>query len=498
MPPRLRKTDEQKRLEARAWMGGDLRYLLDDAQLILHEDLTRIRTKERAVSLAARGWGKTFCALLMCFEACLQKPNQAIAFVTKTKKQARRNTKNSAAVILADCPRWLTPTYNRSDYEYRFRNGSTLILIGVDSERFEDLRGAAFDGAVVDESQDIDELNEVVRVVLDPAVLRVNGWMIVQGTVPEEDTHEFVELISEAMATDSLVVKTILECPRYAPETIAKMKSRAGGEDSSIWKREYMCQLIYSSTLLVVPEMTRELAFGIEGKPGIVREHNRPAHFDRYTGLDPGQRDLDAALYSYLDFEGQVLVIEDETTLKGKNTRELSTTIKMKELERWGDQGGNNGRHYRYSDTELRLVQDLWTEFKLRFDLTAKDNKDAQIAALRVAIQDRRIIIHPRCKLLVRTLFGARWNKSHSTYERDAITGHADLLDTLLYIFRNVRWKSNPFPALPQYTVLHGIEVRPKALGKSAETLKGIYDPQGAQKGKMPQRLPKPSRRVSR
>lgn len=492
------KTEAQRRLEARAWAQGDLRYLLDEVQLAMHEATLDLRGLERVVRLAARGLGKTFDALDMCVEACLQKPNQQIAFVTKTKKQARRNTKTSMATILEDCPRWQRPTYNKSDYEYRFRNGSTLILIGVDSERFEDLRGASFDGVVVDEAQDIDQLNEVVRVVLDPAVLRVNGWMLIQGTVPEEDTHEFVEFIHEALAAGRLIIKTILECPRYTPEQIAKFRSRAGGEDSPIWKREYMCELFYSSTLLVVPEMTRELAFGKDGKPGIVREWQVPLHYDRLTTLDPGQRDLDALLFGLWDFQTQVLVIKGERTMKGKNTSVLASTVKQAELEIWKDQSGNNGRLQRYSDTELRLVQDLETEHKLKFNLTAKDNKKAQIASLRVALQNCRIIIDPSCKVLIRTLFGARWNKAHTEFSReDPIIGHADLLDALLYMWRNLRKNSNPFPPEATYSVLVGIQVQPPGMSKQAEIMRDIYNRKpGAKPEDLKPKLPRPARRV--
>ncbi len=108
------------------------------------------RGTERVVVLGGRGWGKTFAALVMCIETCMQKPNQAVAFVTKTKGQARANLRLSAEAILDTCPKGLRPRYLKNDAEYTFPNGSILSLLGVDSERFDVIRGRALHGVVVD------------------------------------------------------------------------------------------------------------------------------------------------------------------------------------------------------------------------------------------------------------------------------------------------------------------------------------------------------------
>lgn len=450
-------TVDRRDAVAKLWRAGVLTWKADAAQKLLHAEIEAKRGADRLNVLCSRGWGKTYLGLLMCFEACLKKPNQQVAFTTKTMRQARANIRQSAETILQDCPKSLRPTYLKNDHEYVFKNGSVLSLLGVDSERFDTIRGRALDGCFIDESQDILELDTIVRVVLDPCVLRRGGWMVLAGTVPQDGTHDFVTFVREAQATGHLLTKTILECPRYTPAQLEQWKSRAGGEASNVWRREYLCEMAFSETRQVIPEWTTVQA------AKLIREESRPAYFDRYVGLDFGfARDLTIALFGYLDFKTATVVVEDELAVKGCTAGALAKAIAAKELELWGSPN-DIPEPYRFADgNEPRTIYEMRNDHGLRFQATDKHGKKQHLNTLRTMVADGQLVIHPRCRVLIKTLYSATWNRQFKSYERDSEIGHADALDALLYLVRNVRKDQNPTPAGQTWLERDGF-VRPMA-----------------------------------
>jgi hypothetical protein len=446
-PPQITKADAARQL----WRIGNLTWKLDrgpDGKTIpggpqkrLHAEIVAKRAADRLVVLCSRGWGKTFTGLLQCFETCLKTPNMQVAFVTKTMRQARANIRQSAETILADCPKALRPTYLKNDHEYVFKNGSVLSLLGVDSERFDTLKGRALNGCFIDECQDIMELDTIVRVVLDPCVLRVSGWMVLAGTVPQDGTHDFVTFVREAQATGHLLQKTIYESNLYTPEQLEQWKARAGGESSNVWRREYLCEMAFSETRQVVPEWT------VAQATALTREEPRPTHCDRYVGLDFGfSRDLTIALFGHWDFKNARVVIEDELAVKGCTSAALARDISAKELAIWGP-SEEYPEPFRFADgNEPRTIYEMRKDHDLRFSPTDKHGKKVHLNLLRTMVADGRLVVHPSCKTLIKTLFSATWNRQFKSYERDAEIGHADALDALLYLVRNVRQDRNPAP----------------------------------------------------
>ena len=455
MTPDTPRTSQQLAAITKLWHAGVLVWKLDEAQKLLHKEMMEKRGTDRMVLLASRGWGKSYACLLTAFEACLQgKKNKSgrvepvqVAYITKTKKQARANLRQSAEDILADCPKAIRPVYLKNESQYEFANGSVLYLLGVDSERFDFIRGRALDGVIVDESQDIDSLDTVVRVVLDPCVLRREGWMLLAGTVPQRDTHDFVQFVREAQGTGHCVVKSILECPRYTPAQIEQWMKRAGGADSNIWKREYLCKMVFSDERAVIGEWTTEKA------KELVQDLPRPDYAELYVGLDFGfQRDLTVAIFGYWDFAHARLVIEDELSVKGCTTATLAAAIEQKQLELWGSPNDRPLVHQFADGNEARTIYELRVLHKLRFRATDKKDKKMHINKLRILVAEGKLLVSPKCKLLIKTLFSATWNKGFNSYDRDAEIGHADSLDALLYLYRNVNQSKKPDNTFAHWT----------------------------------------------
>jgi hypothetical protein len=214
----------------------------------------------------------------------------------------------------------------------------------------------------------------------------------------------------------------------------------------------------------IVPEFTPEV------KARVVREDPRPARYQPYTVQDVGSRDLFVALFSYLDFVSARIHVLDELVLRDPSTDEIGEGITKKYRELYGtDRGALDPDEV--SDVDHRLARDLrkfdWKNaqgkpLRLTFRATAKDDALAARNAARAMVGQERVIISPRCKVLIATLEGATWNDKRTDYARTEELGHADAWDTLVYLCRNVRFDANPFPVVAvvpgtPYQDIHGI-----------------------------------------
>lgn len=411
--------------------------------------------------LAARGLGKTFALLLMCVEACLQKPNQQVAFIAKTQKQADRNMRQSLNEIFATAPPGLRlvrgrshgVVYNKVDAAFTFPNGSKLILLGTDNQNFEDFRGMALHGCVVDEAQDHGELRYIVESVLDPAVLRVGGWFVISGTVPRDGSHEWISLYRQAQAAGCAINKTIHDCPRYTQTEKERFCRRAGGKDSPTWKREYLNEFIFSDTRLVVPEWS-DAADKAGGNHPLVQVRERPTHATRYVGLDFGIRDLSAAVFGFWDFATQHLHIEAEWSKSGAHAAEMAAAIAGTERRIWE---GSVSKLQRWGDNDLRALYQLEHDFGLKVQASQKHGKqNLGISQIRVLISQGQFTVDPSCVKLIASLYAATWTKgakAQFAHDTENELGHFDLVDALNYLVRNVDQNRNPIPQGQAWTM---------------------------------------------
>jgi hypothetical protein len=172
--------------------------------------------------------------------------------------------------------------------------------------------------------------------------------------------------------------------------------------------------------------------------------YDLPEHFFPMTAIDVGSRDFTVALLGHYNFTQGKLYIDNELVIKKNMTTDmLARKLVDLEMDTWGREAKQ-----RWTDVDPRLVEDMNRMHGLRMYQTRKDNKDAQINALRVAIRQNGVIINPRCIELDAQLLGATWARnrgSERTYERTEDHGHFDAVDALIYFYRNLN-RSNPYP----------------------------------------------------
>lgn len=417
-------------------MGELADFKLHSVQLEIYKAF-KASPEKKFVLNCSRRLGKSYLALTLALEHCLQVPNCQVRYAAPTASQLKKIIMPMMRELIADCPEELRPKFIERNMVWRFpHNDSEIHFAGTDSGNVETLRGLASHFCIVDEAGSCDDLHYVVDDVLMPQLLTTGGRLLMLSSPPRYPGHPFQAYAEAAMAAGSYVKKTIHDNPMLDRKTIDAYEHEAGGKHSSTFLREYMAEFVIDLDRAIVPEFTPE------AKAELVVEREPPQYRDCYVSLDIGFTDWTVALFAYYDYKRAKVVVEDEYCARKVTTDVIAGNIKQKERELWGDREPS----LRVSDTNMILISDLSALHGLHFSPTTKDNKDAQVNMLNIWFRDRRIELSPRCRRTIAQLENGVWNKNHTQFARSSEHGHYDAIDSLIYLLRNVATHKNPYP----------------------------------------------------
>jgi hypothetical protein len=470
---------------AMLWEAGELSYKLSDPQKIIKKGILEDSTKISVV-MCARRLGKTFLMLTMAMETCLKTPGSVVKYVFPKQKAAKRNIFPEIKKILADCPKHLTPEFKVADLVIKFKNGSEIQLAGCDNSNIENIRGGNSSLNIIDEAGFADDLTYAVRSVLGPTVKLTKGRTILVSTPSRSENHEFIQdWVLPYMAENRIKVFSIYDNPQFTDAIIKDaLEDYPEGENDPGFRREYMCEIIRDVEKTILPSFTTQ-----KEKLLVTADYTRPVYCDKYVALDIGGIDLTAVLFGFYDYENATLVIEREFVCDGTtNTAILAENIMRIEKELWTNpiDKSVDAPYKRIADNNNAiLLTDLQNLHNLTFTKTKKDKKHAALNALDVAIQQERLIIHPSCEHLLYHAKMAEWNNAQTMFKRlkDSPSkkirgGHADCLDALLYLHRNIVKSHNPFPSGYNkisgpnvFTSLHQAASNMSSVGKALEQM---------------------------
>lgn len=432
------------------WRRGHLSWLLDsnqqDLYKLFHENPAKIQTW-----LLARRSGKSFSLCVLAIEYCIKNPRSVIKYVAPTKRQVERFIQpiiDFDILSKAGCPEDLKPKYNKKEEIYHFPNGSQLQLCGAESGNIDSIRGGFAHIAIVDEAQDISQLKYAVNSVLLPTTLTTKGKILISGTPPQDPDHEFIQFIEEASASDTLIKRTIYDNPRLSKEDIKLQIDALRGENSEEFRREYLCEIIKSSSRSVLPEVTDDLL------SEIVKTVEMPPHYNAYTSMDVGLRDWTVVLFGYYDFKLDKIIIQDEIATYGPDMHlpDLTNKIKKKEEDLWTNPITNEfvKPYKRVSDHDPIVVNEIkkHSNYTIFFENADKKEKMAGINWLRTLLSAKKIIINPKCTNLIRHLRDGKWKNTteKDTFARCPLGSHYDGIDALVYLVKAVDFNKNPYP----------------------------------------------------
>jgi hypothetical protein len=452
----------QNEARQKLWRRGILVWKLDSCQRQIYEKFKSNKNKITVIS-SSRQIGKSFTLIIIALEAAYQNKNMQIKYAAQTQKAVRKIIQPTLQKILEDCPKDIRPKYDRHEGAYIFPTGSKLFIEGLSDGNAENLRGTAMHLGIVDEGGFVPDLRYIIDSILLPQTSTTRGRLILCSTPPRSSKHEYNDYLREAQFNDAYVKKTIYDWyndtrndppelrDRITLETIEDLKKAAGGEDSSSWLREYMCQIISDGTDSIFPEFLDPAL-----RRDITRENEMPEICDKYVSLDLGWHDYHAALFAFYDFRKNKLIIQDEIFMQGKNTNTalLASIIKQKEAALWThpDTGELMQPFMRVADDDMITLNDLEQLHGVSFTPTKKDNKESAINEARIRLAAKDIEISPNCKNLLVQLESGIWARGRDgqtkrSFARLAGVGHFDLLDAFIYLVRNIQWSRNPFPA---------------------------------------------------
>lgn len=397
---------------------------------------------------------------VIAMEAALQNINFQIHFGAPYQNALRDFLLPIFKQILEDCPDDIRPVWKQHESKWVFANGSYIKLCGANNGQFDNLRGNKSDLFILDEAAQIDKVDDVIHGVAMPQLLsskNPNKRIILPSTPPTTPDHPFKRYAEEAKAVGAYSHFTIYDAG-YSEEEIDRIASKIdGGKNSTYFKREYLAQFVVEEELQIIPEW----------KPEYVQEIKKNDLFQFYTiveGLDIGYRDFTAWIMGYYDFANSRLVIEHEYSLR---ENEFTTEILAKGIKKCEDdyQKLNTTRIRRISDNNnLNLIADLSRLHKLSFGPIRKNVKDGRIShdkewmvsQTRKCVKDGKLVVHPRCKMLIASLEFGIWKAGHSEFAKSEKLGHYDFLDALIYLIaglipavRNI----NPVPPLYKVNV---------------------------------------------
>lgn len=458
-------TTEQ--IESALWRTPDLTYLLNDVQ----EDLfDRFRQSSSRVFVAncARRFGKDRSACIMAIQACLEAPNVQVRYAAPTAKMVKTIIGPHLRSLLESCPPELRPQERVQEGIWRFPNGSEIHVAGTDNNGADRLRGVATDLAIISEAGFVDDLEYLVHSVLMPQLLTTDGRILLISTPPVTPAHPFLAYCARAEGEGAYVKRTIHDAPHISAAQIEEFCAEAGGQNTSTWRREYLCEFVVDEESAVIPEFARY-------EHTIVTPFDLPDHFDAYVSTDVGFYDLTFTVFAVTDFEHAQTLIVDELVHRQSTSDVIDADIEAKERELWPDLLSE--RHFETHPHHVapRRVVDappiVIAELRKRgrsWVPARKDDADAALNALRLAVSGQKLRIHPRCQRLCSHLRHAVWNKARTSFERSGDFGHFDGVDAAKYLTRSVDTRRNPYPALAP-----GVSERTHWIPKRPEQNKG-------------------------
>lgn len=402
----------------------------------------------------SRRIGKTTTLAVIAMELAIQYPKSHIHFGAPQQNQVKDYLLPVFAPLLETCPDDLRPIWKGFGGKWVFPNGSFIKLYGCNNKQYDNLRGNKSDLFIIDEARDVTDLEIIIKDVANPQLLsskNPNKKIILASTPPTTPDHPFKKYAETAQAKGAYSKHTIWES-WYPKEEIEQLAVEQGGWNSTSAKRELLAEFVTDERLHIIPEWDSSK---------YVQEIPKNDYFQFYTiieGLDIGYRDFTAWIMGYYDFQNARVIIEFEHAVKenGFTTENLAKAIKNYEEEY---QKLNKNRIRRISDNNnLNLVADLGRLYGLSFTPVSKKSgksdqnaKEWMVNQLRQCIKDGKLLIHPRCKMLISSLEFGIWKDNHSEFARSEELGHYDFIDALVYlvaylipVIRNV----NPIPPL--------------------------------------------------
>lgn len=426
-------------VKAELWRRGEIEWQLEEHQRKVYSAVTRNPNITIVYLDWTRRGGKTRVLASLCDFWCRQDKisvKYGAAYATDLKRFIRPTFDS----IFEDCPQELRPRYIKSEGSYVYPHGSTIELVGCDKDP-DKMRGNAVRIMVLDEAGFMDKLQEIYEDVVIPATARRKDQMdeqvivFIATTPPPSAKAHYANTLRELARAEGFYSKlTLEEVDSIDDEEKARLYKGVGGRHSIKARREFGVEWIIDADRALMPTFNTETH---------VSAFDLPDFYSSITGGDTsGKRDLQAFHIIAYDHQRDLYLIVDEYVCEAKTPSSAWRTevIAMEQRQRLPSS-------FRIVDMPHDMQRDLGAEnFHVMLPEKGPGSKDATLTLVRDLFYRDKILIHPRCTVLIQTLATHLLNRTGSDFERNDVTGHADAYDSIAYSLMYLS-KHNPTPA---------------------------------------------------
>lgn len=410
-----------------SWRLGNLRYKLHSAQRIIYDVVRNVETYpgDDVINLCARRFGKTYASCVLAAEDGLRNPDSLVRVVGPELYQTIEIIDFNMTKVALDAPPGLIrPTKNGRVWHV---GRSQIHIGGFDRKNVKRNLGKEALNIYSEEAcaSKSEEFKFAMREILGPQLFHTRGRFVHATTPPEDLNHCFItEFVPEAQKKGLFFKFTIDDNPRADEAMRADAAEKSGGEHTTAYKRNYLCEFVREEEKSIIPLFRRFQH---------VREMPRPRHAHWTLGLDMGfARDLSAAVLSYWDPDRRVHCIFDALWWP----RSTDTAVIVRECKALEARHGVV-RANRIVDDDPRSVRDLGVIHGFSCSAPTKtDTVEAALRAWNVAFGKGEVEVHPRCEHLITSLEAGLWNDRRTDFERTDALGHWDSGMAALYGFR--------------------------------------------------------------
>lgn len=426
-------------VKAELWRRGEISWQLEDHQRAVYEVVKDNMNVQIVYLDWTRRGGKTRVLASLCDNRC-RKEKITIKYGAAYATDLKRFIRPTFDAIFEDCPEDLRPRYIKSEGSYVYPNGSSIELIGCDKDP-DKMRGNGVRIMVLDEAGFMDKLQEIYEDVVIPATARRIDQMDEQVIVfiattppPSAEAHYAHTLRELAKAEGYYTKLTLEEVKSISDDEKARLYKGVGGRYSIKSRREFGVEWIVDSDRALMPTFNANTH---------VSTFNLPDFYSSITGGDTsGKRDLQAFHIIAYDHEIDKYLIVDEVCCEAK-TPSSEWRKQVVEMEKRQAMPSS----FRVIDMPTDMQRDLGAEgFSVMLPEKGPGSKDATLTLVRDLFFRDKILIHPRCTMLIKTLATHLLTRTGSDFERNDVTGHADCYDSIAYALMHLS-KHNPTPA---------------------------------------------------
>tara|TARA_R110000824_G_scaffold401754_1_gene614875 strand:+ start:2104 stop:3540 length:1437 start_codon:yes stop_codon:yes gene_type:complete len=446
-----------------AWRRGILEYKLDDLQKKIYKDITS-NGSNKILILSSRQIGKSFFSCVYALMYLIQNPNKIARICAPTIEQAAMIVEDNLAYIIEDAPPGFIHR-KKSALRWDLANGSSLRLGGLKRSNVDSNRGGNCSLAIFEESGFCSgpDFTYAVNSVIGPQLLRSAGKEIFISSPSEDPEHPLhTKVLPEAESCGSVFRYTVYDSPSLNEHQIEEAIRRSGGKNSEAFRREYMAEIIRSTSMSVVP-------FSFEKHVKEFPTPDKSTHNYSITIDWGGVRDKTVGLLTTYDFNTNKLICVDEMVYE-PNTPTDTIVKGLRDLEEKYDLTVK----YIYADCSGQTAVDLNNNHGIIIVSPAKNDWLASVNNMASEFHASNIVIHKRCDMLIKTCYSGMFAKNKKDFARSELLGHCDALAALMYAVR-AQSKETPYQDVNYQYGKDDVFVPPQP---EAETLRLVdYNP---------------------